>query len=147
LSRRLERFVDRNLRYILVAPALLLMLALIAYPLIFNINLSLRDVSILNIRSGDWTFIGLRNYIQTLTNTDNVNAFVRTLVFLIATVSGELVLGIAAALVFNIDFRGKGLLMTLVLVPMMITPVAVGLMWRMLLNNEWGIVNYYLELF
>ncbi len=146
-NQRLERFVDRNLRYILVAPALLLMLALIAYPLVFNVNLSLRDVSILNIRSGDWTFIGLRNYIQTLTNTDNVNAFVRTLIFLVATVSGELVIGIAAALVFNIDFRGKGMLMTLVLVPMMITPVAVGLMWRMLLNNEWGIINYYLTLF
>ncbi len=143
-GQRLERIVDRYLPYLLVAPAILLLLGLIAYPLIFNLNLSLRDVSILNIRSGNWDWIGLRNYVRTIQNPDNLNAFGRTVVFLVATVSLELVLGMLAAIVFNINFRGKGFLLTLALVPMMITPVAVGLIWRMLLNAQWGIVNYYL---
>jgi len=143
-GQRLERRIDRWLPYLLVLPATLLLIGLIAYPLIFNMNLSLHDVSILNIRSGDWDMIGLRNYVRTIQNTDNINAFGRTLAFLVATVSLELVLGMAAALVFNAEFRGKGFLMTLALVPMMITPVAVGLIWRMLLNAQWGIVNYYL---
>lgn len=144
-GQRLERVVDRYLPYLLVAPAILLLLGLIAYPLIFNLNLSLRDVSILNIRTGNWDWIGLRNYVRTIQNPDNLNAFGRTVVFLFATVSLELVLGMLAAIVFNTNFRGKGFLLTLALVPMMITPVAVGLIWRMLLNAQWGIVNYYLS--
>jgi multiple sugar transport system permease protein len=141
----MERTIDHWLPWLLVAPAILLLLGLIAYPLIFNLNLSLHDVSILNIRSGDWDMIGLRNYVRTLQNPDNISAFQRTVIFLVATVALELVLGMLAAVVFNTGFRGKGYLLTLALVPMMITPVAVGLIWRMLLNAQWGIVNYYLS--
>jgi multiple sugar transport system permease protein len=123
----------------------LLLVALIAYPLAFNTYISLHDVSIVNMRGGDWPAIGLRNYVRTLQDIDNLRAFGRTLVFLVVTVSVQLLLGMMGALVFNIKFRGKGLLMTLALVPMMITPVAVGMIWRMLLNTQWGIVNYYVE--
>jgi multiple sugar transport system permease protein len=129
----------------LVTPAIVTLIGLIAYPLIFNLNLSIHDVTILNIRSGEWDMIGLRNYVRTLQDRDSIDAFGRTLVFLVATVTLEVVLGLLAALIFNTSFRGKGFLMTLALVPMMITPVAVGLIWRMLLNAQWGIVNYYLS--
>jgi multiple sugar transport system permease protein len=145
-KQRCESFVDRHLRYILVAPAILLLLGLVAYPLLFNLYISVHDVSLLNMRSLDWPVIGLRNYARTLQDGDNLRAFGRTVAFLVATVSAELVIGMLGALSFNIRFRGKGLLMTLALVPMMITPVAVGMIWRMLLNNQWGIVNYYLGL-
>ena len=52
--------------------------------------------------------IGLRNYVRTIQNTDNINAFGPTLVFLVATVSIELVLGMVAALVFTRNFAAKG---------------------------------------
>lgn len=144
-AEQLTRSFERNLHYILIIPAISLLLLLITYPLAFNAYISLHDVSILNIRLGSWPGVGLQNYVRTLQDADNLRAFGRTLVFLVATVSVELGFGMVAALVFNTSFRGKGFLMTLALVPMMVTPVAVGLIWRMLLNTQWGITNYYLH--
>ena len=50
-----------------------------------------------------------------------------------------------AALSLNTKFKGKGIVITLAMMPMIITPVAVGLFWRMMLNTEWGIINYYVQ--
>jgi multiple sugar transport system permease protein len=143
--QRVARLFDRHLSIVLVAPAVLLLAALIAYPLAFNAYISLHDVSLLNIRRGGWPAVGLHNYLLAVQERDNIQAFIRTLLFLVGTVGPELVLGMAGALAFNTSFAGKGFLMTLALVPMMVTPVAVGLVWRMLLNAQWGIINYYLR--
>lgn len=66
---------------------------------------------------------------------------------MLVTVTGQLVLGMIGALTLNTALKGRGLLTVVVLIPMMMTPVAVGLFWRMLLNNQWGIINYFLSLF
>lgn len=132
---------------IFVLPAVLLLVGLIVYPLIFNIQLSIHDVDTLNFRRGDWQMVGLRNYVSVLTDPFMQKAFLRTIKFLVFSVAGQLFLGLIGAFALNVDYRGKKLVMPLVLVPMMITPVAVGLFWRMLLNSQWGIVNYFLSLF
>lgn len=139
-----ERWFNRNLKYLLVAPAALLLLSLIIYPLVFNLNMSFYRVTLLNIRDG-WEFVGADHYISLLENPAHWRALNRTFVFLILTVGIQLIVGMIAALAFNVNFRGKNPLMTLALVPMLITPVAVGLFWRMMLNTEWGIVNYYVQ--
>jgi len=68
-----------------------------------------------------------------------------TLLFLIVVVGIEFLLGFALALLLNRDFRGKRVLVSLAVVPMMIAPVAVGLMWRVALNYELGIVTYLIR--
>mgnify|MGYP000866504107 FL=1 len=144
---RLLRFFDKHLNVIFILPAVLLLVGLVIYPLFFNIQLSLHDVDILNFRRGNWDMVGFQNYISVLMDPFMQDAFVRTLKFLVLSVVGQVVLGLIGAFALNADYPGKKLLMPFVLIPMMITPVAVGLFWRMLLNSQWGIVNYVLSLF
>jgi multiple sugar transport system permease protein len=142
---RLSRFIDRKLPTLMILPAVIILLGTVLYPFIFNINLSLHQVSLSNFRLGNWPAVGLNNFLTILNDPFSQAAFVRTLLFALASVTLQVTLGLIGALAFNVSFRGKGLLMTLALVPMMITPVAVGLSWRMLLNTEWGIINYLLN--
>ena len=142
LSKRILDFMDRKIHLILVAPAVLIMGGLVIYPFLYNINLSFHNASLFNIRSGDFDFVGLKNYVDTFKDPFVQRALLRTFYFSIITVFLQISLGLIAALAFNNDFKGKGFLMPLALAPMMITPVAVGLFWRMLLNTKWGVINY-----
>jgi multiple sugar transport system permease protein len=143
---RISDFIDRKIHLVMVAPAVLILGGLILYPFLFNLNLSVHNASIFNIRSGDFEFVGLKNYIDTFKDPFVQKSLLRTFYFSATTVILQLVLGMIAALAFHTDFRGKGILMPLALAPMMITPVAVGLFWRMLLNSKWGLINYLLSL-
>lgn len=140
-------YLDRKIHLIMVAPAILILFGLVIYPFIFNINISVHDASIFNIRSGDFNFLGLKNYIDTVKDPFVQKAFIRTVYFAAITVVLQLIIGMIAALAFNHGFKGKNLLMPLALAPMMITPVAVGLFWRILLNSQWGVINYLLSVF
>ncbi len=143
---RISDFIDRKIHLVMVAPAVLILGGLIIYPFLFNLNLSVHNASIFNIRSGDFEFVGLKNYIDTFKDPFVQKSLLRTFYFSATTVILQLVLGMIAALAFHTDFRGKSILMPLALAPMMITPVAVGLFWRMLLNSKWGLINYLLSL-
>lgn len=144
---RIFKALDRNIHIIMVAPAVLVLGGLIIYPFIYNINLSFHNASLFNIRSGDFDFVGFKNYLDVFKDPFVQKSLVRTFIFSSVTVILQLVIGMVTALAFNNSFRGKGILMPLVLAPMMITPVAVGLFWRMLLNSQWGVINYLMTVF
>jgi multiple sugar transport system permease protein len=145
-TRGLANFLDRQARFILLLPALLLLLALFGYPIIYTIDLSVRNVNLFNIQRGDAPFVGLEKYGQVLTDPAIWNAFYLTILFFGLSLIIQLVLGMLLALIFNRAFFGKSLLMTICLVPMMVTPIAVGMFWRLMLNAQWGIINYLLSL-
>lgn len=69
-----------------------------------------------------------------------------TIIFTIGVVCVEFVAGLLIALLLNEDIKGKNLFFSIIIVPMMITPIAVGLTWRLLLHSNLGIVNYLLSL-
>jgi multiple sugar transport system permease protein len=146
-SQRLFSWFDDRIHIMFIIPAMAVLLGLVVYPLFFNVNLSLHKVNMLNFTSSNWKFVGLDNFIKTLGDKTVTDALVRTFVFMLVTVTGQLVLGMIGALTLNTALKGRGLLTVVVLIPMMMTPVAVGLFWRMLLNNQWGIINYFLSLF
>lgn len=146
-SQRLFSWFDDRIHIVFIIPAMAVLLGLVVYPLFFNVNLSLHKVNMLNFTSSNWKFVGLDNFIKTLGDKTVTDALVRTFVFMLVTVSGQLVLGMIGALTLNTALKGRGVLTVVVLIPMMMTPVAVGLFWRMLLNNQWGIINYFLSLF
>lgn len=145
LAPLLER-IDRNIGLVMVLPALVVLLGLVLYPLGFNIYIAFHRVTLLNIRGAFWQFVGTLNFERIALDPFNHAALWRTAVFATASVGLQLALGLAGALAFNIKFRGKPLLMVLCLVPMMVTPVVVGIAWRMLLNYDWGFANYLLSL-
>lgn len=138
-------WVDSHLGIVFLLPAMFILCGLVIYPLVFNVNLSLHKVNILNFNSENWEFVGLSNYIKALTDSSTLSSLFKTFLFMIITVVGQLVLGFLGALTLNTKLKGKGLLTVIVLLPMMMTPVAVGLFWRILLNNQWGVINYLLN--
>ena len=146
-SQRLFSWFDDRIHIVFIIPAMAVLLGLVVYPLFFNVNLSLHKVNMLNFTSSNWKFVGLDNFIKTLGDKTVTDALLRTFVFMLVTVTGQLVLGMVGALTLNTALKGRGILTVVVLIPMMMTPVAVGLFWRMLLNNQWGIINYFLSLF
>jgi len=130
--------------YLFLVPPLIVISALTTGPLIFSIFKSLFQ-SRLYYRTGD-QFIGLGNYLEMLGRSDFWNAIWNTAYLVGVGVTVEIVLGIGIAVLLNTNFPGKRAARTLYLFPMMTTPIVVGLIWRILYNTEWGMVNYFLTL-
>ena len=137
-SRRLFNAVDRRellLPYLLVAPALAVLLALSIYPLLYSIVVSLQQETASGIV---WT---LAHFKRLATDNFFLTAMVHTFVYAIAALTCEFVLGLALALLLNGQMRGRGLFRASLLVPMMLPTVVVGIVWRLMLNPNFGAIN------
>ncbi|MCL4295533.1 MAG: sugar ABC transporter permease [Anaerolineae bacterium] len=145
--KRTERrsFLDRHFAWIMPAPAVLIMLILMAFPIAYTIYLSVTKWSPTSFGSPE--FIGLENYIKLITDDSRfLNAVWRTLWFTVVAVTIQLLLGVGLALIFNREFLGRGIFRTLFLLPMVATPVAIALVWMFILDINTGIMNYFLDL-
>jgi multiple sugar transport system permease protein len=126
-------------------PALLFIGAMLLVPIVFAIGLSLTDAQ---GAIGNLSFVGVENYIRMLADTERFwPAAGRTLLFTIVAVGLELVLGMAIALLLEKPFRGHGFVRVLILLPIVATPVAVGMMWLMIFEPTIGFANQLLGLF
>lgn len=132
-----------HLRLYLVLPLALMLLAIMVYPLLFSGWISLHDYRV--TRLGDVRFEALGNYAYILTDAPFWNAMTNTFVFVAGAVSIELVLGLGLALLLQRLVRFQNFARAILLAPMFITPIAVGLMFRFLLNSELGVVPHYLS--
>ena len=126
-------------------PALIVMIAVLAVPLCYDLLVSFFDKSLKYKGLGN--FIGLQNYIADLKNDEFTGSVATTWIFTIGVVSIEFVLGLLIALGLNSLKKGKNLIFTIIIIPMMITPVAVGLIWRLIFHSQLGILNYLLSFF
>ena len=135
---------ERRLRpYLLfIWPALIVCSAVIIFPWLFTVWMSLHDFHI----GSPMTFIGLENYKQLSTNRRFLESIGHTFYFTVLSVALPMVLGTLAALVFHKKFRGRGFFRTLFIMPMMATPVAVSLIWTMMFHPQLGVLNYLLSL-
>ncbi len=134
---------DRQLRWVLLLPAILLMAAVFLYPITQAAYLSLHRWTVAT--SANPRFAGLENFLRVFRDIDFYWAFIRTLAFAVVTITAEVVLGMALALILNGLPRGGALFSTLLLLPMMVTPVGVGLIWKFMLDYNFGIINYLLS--
>jgi len=126
----------------LLGPCVLYLTAFSLFPLLYSLRISFTDLGAAD-SSGDW--VGLANYADLLADQFFWNAAVNTAVMVSAAVSIQVVLGTALALFFNLHLRGSWLVRGALILPMLLTPIVVGVMWRALLNPDWGIVNWALE--
>ena len=122
-----DRSGQRRLAYLLVAPAAILMLAVTAYPIGYAVWLSLQRYNLATPQ--DTAFIGLANYVTTLTDRYWWTAFAVTLVITVVSVAAELVLGLALALVMHRTIFARGVVRTAVLIPYGIVTVAAAYSW------------------
>ncbi len=136
---------ERGLGPAFLAPAVLLVVALLVGPFVYTVILGFTDLSY-STPGKDGNFIGLANYRRLFTE-DTVfwQSALTTLRFVASAVAIELVLGFAVALLLARQVGRSRLLMPLVLVPMMLAPVAVGLLWKLVLQGDFGMVTHTLR--
>ena len=122
----------------MVAPFFLFLLVLLVYPLCFVIYVSLNQMGI----SGKGAFIGAGNYAKILADKSFWHAIWITTKFTILTLSSSMIAGVCLAMVFNsVDFPGKKVVMGLIMIPMLMTPASIGLLWQQLFNPMFGVLN------
>ncbi|HET6854825.1 MAG TPA: sugar ABC transporter permease [Pyrinomonadaceae bacterium] len=124
-----------------IAPALAVLLALSIYPLIYSVTISLQRETASGIR---W---GLGNFARLGTDKFFLTAMAHTFVYAVAALTCEFLLGLGLALLLNKEIRGRGLFRLSLLVPMMLPSVVVGVVWRLMLNPNFGAVNGTLKQF
>ena len=145
-AARLLSWLDRRLGYILLAPSLLLLLALTSYPTLFSLINSLRDLTSFNFRSGKAPFVGLTNYARILQDPNFWWSAWVSLIFVFATVLLTFLIALSLALAIERDQVLQRILSPILLLPLMATPAVVGLIWNVLLATDHGVINYLMEM-
>jgi multiple sugar transport system permease protein len=126
-------------------PAVLYVLAIGVWPLLRGMWFSLYDFNLL--RPARTHFIGIGNYLDILGDDVSRQAFVNTVIFTLGSVTVEVLLGFAIALALWRDDRFNRICLALILIPVTITPLVVGLIFKGLLMADYGLVGYYLAEF
>lgn len=143
LGRMSER---RRFGLLLLAPEVLLLGALIIYPLIYLGALSVQNVSLVNVLQPQHAFVGLDNFAAIISDSNFLSTIRTTFIFAAACLALQLSVGLVLGLIFSIEFRAKKQILLLLLLPMLMTPVVIGLFWKLILNGEWGVANYLLSI-
>src|SRR5215510_5834756 len=145
LRPRFTWLTDRRLAWLFLSPTMILLLLIAIFPLIWSLYLSFTKYSGIQDATTGPQWVGLQNDAQILSDKDIWNRFTLTAGFVVPAVGIELVLGFALALLLNRNFKGRGGLMTLMLVPMMLSPVVVALFWYFMMRADTGILNYFIR--
>lgn len=141
----LSAWANRNIKWVFILPAALFVAIMMIFPILYTGWLSFTQWSMSATQPPVW--VGIDNYTTLLGNDQRFrDALTRTFVFTIGAVAIELALGVAIALLLRRDFRGQNVVKTLILLPMVATPVAMGMAWLLMLEPTIGFANYALRL-
>jgi arabinogalactan oligomer/maltooligosaccharide transport system permease protein len=132
----------RRFAYILLLPAALVVAVVVVYPFIYNLILSLSNMSLLHLR--DWRLIGPRQYEKVFTEPGLYTVFFKTVVWTVVNVTFHVVIGVFLALLLLSKFRGRAIFRTLLILPWAVPPVVTALTWRGMFHYEYGAVNLIL---
>ncbi|MDQ2778095.1 MAG: sugar ABC transporter permease [Pseudomonadota bacterium] len=137
---RLARWVP----YLYIAPAVLVMLAALVYPIGSALRLSFYDWPMGTDFATSAQFIGFRSFAEMLQSPQVWTSMGVTVAFVAIAVASEMVLGIALALFLEKPVRGMRFFRTIFVLPMMIAPICVGLVWRYMFDASFGPINLWL---
>lgn len=127
---------------LLLAPLTIWLVCFALYPMLYGLRLSFFNARINNIGNPD--FIGLKNYINLFTNADFGKSLLWSLRFAVISTTIQMLLGVLIAQLFNRAFPGKSVAITLLLLPMVVSPFLMGTMFRLLFNEFVGPIAYLL---
>jgi multiple sugar transport system permease protein len=147
-QRRRSRGVpERRLAWLMTAPSMGLIALVAVWPIIYAIWLSMHEYSLIRAGVSRWASpAGFGNYIDAFGDAIFQDALLVTIIFTIASVGLETLLGLAMALIMATAFKGQGLLRTVVLVPWAVLTVVTAIMWRSIVDPNLGFVNTVLSL-
>ncbi len=131
---------DISIRNLFILPTLAFLIIFNIFPLIYSLGYSFYDYS----AAGNTppVFVGLQNYRELLANPYVWDNFTVTAKYVIISVGGQVIVGFGIALLLNRAIPFKGLITTLLLLPMMMSAAVVGLFWQLLYSPSWGIITY-----
>lgn len=137
-ARAMGRAADRNLGWLLLTPGLVCLGAVTAYPIVYNVAVSLTNK---NLAYPHTRFIGLENYHATLADPSFWGSLVRTLIWTVASVAGQFVLGLIAAIALDRVGRGSTVFRVLLIVPWTFPAIVMAFGWRFMLDASYGVTN------
>ena len=133
----------RRIGWAFAAPGFIVLTLIMGFPLFYSVLLSVSSFTLLHPKL--LPFAGLDNFSRVMADDYFWNSFWLTIKYSAATVTGEFLLGLGVALMLNQVTRFKGVYFAILTIPMAMSPVAVGLIWHMLLQPNLGIVNELLK--
>jgi multiple sugar transport system permease protein len=135
---------DIAIRNLFIVPTIVFLIVFNIFPLVYSLGYSFTDFRASS--SDPATFVGLQNYRELLSDPYVWNNFTITARYVLVSVGGQVLVGFGVALLLNRKVPAKGLVTTLLLLPMMMSMAVVGLFWQLLYSPSWGIINYALGL-
>ncbi|NPV55572.1 MAG: sugar ABC transporter permease [Anaerolineae bacterium] len=125
-----------------IAPAIIIIVVVLIYPLLYTFGLSFFDYSI----ARGLRFSGLGNYIKIIHDDKFITSLINTLYYTVVVVTVEGTLGFILASILNQEFPGRGLIRGLLMIPMLTSPIVSAITWRFMYNPDFGIINYLFSL-
>lgn len=138
------RAPDRNFKYWIIAPAIFLLLLVGLFPLIYSLIVSFQH---LTMTEADPSFVGLKNYAHLFADTRLWESLLHTLIITVIALPLELIFGMLMAQLFLERMPGRQIFVSLLMLPVVISPIVAGATWRLLLDNRYGPINQILGWF
>jgi multiple sugar transport system permease protein len=145
LRQRIVAACDRNVSWLMPLPAMVVTLLLMVFPLCYLLYMSFHDWLLIGGKGPQ--FVLFQNYLAVFQDERFMGAMARTGIFIVLGLVVQVPLGLAIAVLFNEHFPGRGLMRTLLLLPMVATPVAMALVWVIMMDPSSGVLNYFLSWF
>lgn len=144
LTRFSRGLSDHQIKIAFIMPTMILLILMNIFPLLWSLYLSFHRYRA-SMPNRPAKFIGVQNYARLLSDPEVWGYFRTTAYFVVVAVVAQFLIGFGLALLLNREFRYKGFITTLILLPMMLSPVVVGLFWRFLFaSDSSGLINYFL---
>jgi multiple sugar transport system permease protein len=140
MKTNIRKKTDIKLALALLFPSIFLLLLLVAYPMVANIQISFFDQPI-NPRLSA-TFVGLKNYIDILTDAEFFKSLGITLLYVLLTVGGSTAVGLGIAIFFNRPFKFRKTARSLIILSYVTPSISLVFAWKYMFNNGYGVVNY-----
>jgi multiple sugar transport system permease protein len=134
--------LQRTGPYLVMAPGMILLLLFALYPFIFLLKISFQEYSPIQPVK---PFVGFDNYTQLFHDSGFWNALKVTAIFVVSTVTIEFALGLGLAIVLNRLHIGQKIMQSIILIPIAMAPTVVGLLFRFMMNDQYGVLNYFAE--
>lgn len=139
-NRVKRQLSDRSIMFWFIMPTMVLLILMNIFPLLYSLYLSFTEYSVIGGTPPRW--VGVQNYAQILSDARIWKHFGVTGSYALASVSLQTIIGFSLALLVRQKFRGSGIVITLMLIPMMLSPIVVGVFWKLMFNPSSGIFNY-----
>ncbi|MDX1995573.1 MAG: sugar ABC transporter permease [bacterium] len=133
---------DANIVRLFILPTIILLILMNIFPLFYSLFLSFTEYSVISETPPRW--VGLQNYIDILSDSQLYHNFAVTGRYALISVGLQTIVGFSLAMLLRNKFKGSGFITTLILIPMMLSPIVVAVFWRLIFNPSLGIFNYLL---